>query len=257
MDNLERQLSNLPKNKLRLGTDLKIRLTLYKMIIQKNIVHFFDASSFKGFIFQKAWLIGLLVISMISSVSFYAYGSEQVTAGNALYPIKQTIETTKNILTASTVNKAKNYNELSTRRLEEALSLSNKESNSSPEKHEGSNHNEHIMETIDKAIKNFDQSVISVEKIENEDEKKNIVNNLRTKNDDNIKVLEEIEKNVNIKEHEDIVEKISEAKEKIKKYNHYSEDEDEDDNKEDREDKKNEDNKQDNKDKQEDKQKRN
>lgn len=218
MDNLEKKLIDLPKHKLKLSADFKIRGRLYKMLILKKLSNFFNPLAFKGFILNKAIIVGLMVFLILGSTSLYAYGSEQVTLGNKLYPLKITVENVRNSLISSSVAKTKNYNSLSARRLEEALVLSNQEVSYQQEA------NDRIAQTIDKAVASFGQSVATAKKIKNPEESKKAAIKLKENSDNNLQVLEEIEKNINIKEHQDITKKISEAKEVIKGYDSSFED---------------------------------
>jgi hypothetical protein len=125
------------------------------MVILDKINNFTKPFIFKSLFLNRAMAVALMIFIILGSTSFYAYGSEQVTLGNKLYPLKLTVENVKNHLTPTSASKVKNYNDLSTRRLEEALRLSSKQQET----------DNHIAETIDRAVENVGKSAEAITKI--------------------------------------------------------------------------------------------
>lgn len=216
MDNLEKKLINIPKHKLRLKADLKIKTRLYKMIILEKVNNFSQLFVFKSIFLNRAMIVALMVFMILGSTAFYAYGSERITLGDKLYPLKLTLENVKDNLTPSSVSKVKNYNNLSTRRLEEALILSNKQKEVDNQ----------ITKTIDRAVENVGKSVAAVKKIDDSKESEKATTKVKENSNNNLRVLEKIEKNINHQEHQELSKKIDEAKESINQYNNSFDNED-------------------------------
>lgn len=208
MDNLEKKLINIPKHKLGLKADLKIKICLYKMIILEKVSNFSQSFLSKNIFLNRVMVVALMIFIILGSTAFYAYGSEKITLGDKLYPLKLTLESVKNNLTPSSVSKVTNYNNLSTRRLEEALILSNKQKEA----------DKHITETIDRAIENVGKSVAAVEKMNSLEDSVKATTKIKENSNNNLRVLEKIEKNINHQEHQGLLKKIDEAKESLKKY---------------------------------------
>lgn len=199
----------MPSHKLGFKADLKIKARLYKMIILEKVNNFSRLFVFKNLFLNRAMVVALMIFVILGSTAFYAYGSERITLGDKLYPLKLTLENVKNNLTPSSVSKVKNYNNLSTRRLEEALILSNKQKEA----------DNNITKTIDRAVENVGKSVATVKKIDNSEESEKATTKIKENSDNNLRVLEKIEKNINHQEHQELLKKIDEAKESINKYN--------------------------------------
>jgi len=220
MEDLEKKLSGFKQHRLSRRADWKIRFRLHKIILKQKAMSFFDAFNFRGLSINNAVLVVLVVIFVISSTSLYAYGSEQVTPGKVLYPLKRTIETVKNELSPTGAAKADNYNGLSSRRLEEALILSNQGRTITDEGDDEKLHND-ISASIDRAVDNYNRSVENTDKINNEEKQTETVDKLKVSGDDKIRVLEEIGKNINSENDHGLNIKINEAKEKIKERREY------------------------------------
>lgn len=81
MDKLEKTLNTLPRKKIPMMADLRLRWRIYKMTRPESIP-----------LLKPVFVAAFCVVLVFSSVSSYAYASENVTEGNPLYPIKRGLE---------------------------------------------------------------------------------------------------------------------------------------------------------------------
>jgi hypothetical protein len=124
MIELEKQLNNLPKPKLGLRADLKIRFRIYKLIIKRDLEGLCAAWLPKRSGYAPLAALFLL-FTIIVAVPSYAYASDKVTLNHPLYPIKRSLEDVQLSLSFTSEQKAETYSKLAERRLDEANVLSN------------------------------------------------------------------------------------------------------------------------------------
>jgi len=130
MKNIEKKLNSLPKARLSLSVDLKIRMRLYSLILRKFVDRLF---SFELPVWKKfAAAVPIVLVLAIVVVPAYAYASPSVTRGNVLYPLKQLAEKAELSLSLSDESRVEVYEKKVSRRLAEAeyLSLNKKRGNS-------------------------------------------------------------------------------------------------------------------------------
>ena len=90
MDNLEKQLNNLPKKKLGMRADYSLKFKLYKRMWQKNVDMYVRYFSFKRHL--SPLIATLVLISLIVGAPGYAYANEKITAVHYLYGVKKAVE---------------------------------------------------------------------------------------------------------------------------------------------------------------------
>ena len=153
MDNLIKQLNNLPKAKLRRKKDLKLRFNLYKLIWQESKEKVVSSLAPPRQLKLAPTVAVVLLIFMIS-IPGYAYGSNNVTRGHVLYNIKKSIEELELNLTKSEEAKVKKYIKMAERRLEEAEVLSGND-----------NSEDNLVSTINEAMDNSLEADLGLEDI--------------------------------------------------------------------------------------------
>src|SRR3989339_559240 len=92
MENLEKNLSNLPKPKLSWQADFKIRFKIYSFIFVKNLKKPFALLLIKNTLVARVALTALVVIIVLGSTAVYAASNDQLTLGDTFYPLKKVIE---------------------------------------------------------------------------------------------------------------------------------------------------------------------
>jgi hypothetical protein len=113
--NFEKPLSDLPRYKLSLKTDLKIRFKLFLASYNDFFAKYYKmAVSLAVFLF------------LIIGIAGYSYTSPSVVSGSAFYPIKQTLENIALKLAFSNSQKINSYITFGQRRLKEAKYLAQK-----------------------------------------------------------------------------------------------------------------------------------
>lgn len=120
MKYIEEKLSKVPRARLGLRADLRIKFSLYRMIFWKK------SENICSVIFAKQKLAVLVLIAfLLISVAAptYAYESKQVTVGHFLYPIKLAIEKAEYKISD---DKSETLLKFSIRRMEEADALASK-----------------------------------------------------------------------------------------------------------------------------------
>lgn len=122
MYDIERQLNNLPKGKLSRKADLAIRLRIYFILLKTKLLPNRLPGGF--FALKRAAVALVLVLFIFSATAVYAYESNEVTRGHALYGLKRAIERTELKLATSPVRKIKLNSNFAARRLAEAWTLS-------------------------------------------------------------------------------------------------------------------------------------
>jgi hypothetical protein len=193
MDNLERQLKNLPRKRLSLRADMRIKSKLYILTWKKY---------YSGFALpnlSKLRLVpitaSILLVILATSIPAYAYSSPSVTKGTPLYPIKRVIENAQIAISSGPANKAKTYAIITQRRLDEARYISLKNANSNIQ---ASDENK-IAETIDEALKFDNQAFSESEKLEDNQASYDIKGYISGTRSDNVSVIADIAQSVGVK----------------------------------------------------------
>lgn len=120
MINLEEQLNKLPKGRLRLKADLKIKSGLYILIWQKRLAFLLMPK------YRLVYGAAMAVFCLTIIVPAYAYSSPAVNSSSWLYPVKQAIENLEIKMAAEPAAKVNVLEKLADRRLAEAENLSKK-----------------------------------------------------------------------------------------------------------------------------------
>jgi hypothetical protein len=90
MDNLDKQLNNLPKLRMSRRQDLRIRTRIFAMNFEQNLKIFFGSFNLTRLAYQS--LAVIFVLALITSLPVYAYASKNVTADSPLYFLKRGVE---------------------------------------------------------------------------------------------------------------------------------------------------------------------
>ena len=139
MESLEKQLNSLPKAKLGLKADLRIRFALYRELLKRGLPVFG-----RGFLLKPAAALAILALLVACIVPGYAYASGNVTRGSFLYPVKLAVEQVELKLAINENFKAETLAKFSLRRLSEAKVLAEKDG--------GSEQEDNLKKTIDEAV---------------------------------------------------------------------------------------------------------
>lgn len=115
----------MPKAKLSSRADRRIKFRLYRIMVEERLIHLFRAP-FNVAASHKPLAFALTVLALFVITTFYAYASESVSPGNAIYPLKTALEKIEQKAAASPAAKIAVYEKLSQRRLQEAVNLSQK-----------------------------------------------------------------------------------------------------------------------------------
>lgn len=121
MKDIEKNLNNLPKGRLSLTADLRIRYRMWRVGREMNA-----PMTSMAFSYRAVALSLLLVILAGSATGTYAYSSPEVVRGNILYPVKRGIEKVEARLVKTPQAEVVFHNKLAERRLAEADVLSRK-----------------------------------------------------------------------------------------------------------------------------------
>lgn len=200
MDNLEKQLNNLPKAKLSFFSDIKIRFKLYRLIAKKESAYF--NGSFTSKAFRPVPIVLLLLLIVFSLVPAYAYASPEVTRQHVLYPIKQAVEKIEIKLASSPDEKAEVYSKIATHRLEEAEYLSTKEE---------AYDDEVLRETIEEAIEYSVNAEQEIDADEINNQENNIVEKINKTKEKQVKNLEKVAQNIGLDVEDSILDSIAGA----------------------------------------------
>ncbi len=193
MDNLEKQLNNMPQQKLSAKADFKIKGKIYFKIWEKRVNSIFLFNS----LFLKKLGFALLILVVVSGVPGYAYASNNVTQGHVLYPIKKSIEKIEVGLVFSEEAKAKKYSKFVDRRIEESFVMMKKNA---------INNSDNLKRTIDNLSatdKKIDQ-IVEKNKIQ-----------LIDKKEKQASLLKEIAAKVGVDVDEDIMDSVALAIEEL------------------------------------------
>lgn len=187
MDNLEKQLNNLPKKKLSMRADYSLRFKLYKAMWQKNIDMYVQYFSFKKHL--PPLIAALVLISLIVGVPGYAYANENITSAHYLYGVKKAIEKIEFVFAFSEEKKQEKQEKFIAKRFNEAEILSQ---NTGSKKHDLA-----LVETINEAME--------------------LRKEITEKEIKEIQALTQIANTVGIKAEEEVLDVVAEALEAVKK----------------------------------------
>jgi hypothetical protein len=217
MDNLEKQLFNLPRPKMSLRADLKTKLKLYYLILIKSLSRFSNSLLSKNLALKRALIILLIIILLFSGTSIYAYTNNNITPGNAFYPLKRAVESVEKKLSLTDSSKVDTLEKFSERRLKEAVHLSN-ENLQNKQTGESQKVSNDISRTIDEAINNLGAAVRTTSEIKDETKAQENRNEIQNQQDSIIKYLNTIEQNASTSQDHEVFNKVGEAKQAINKY---------------------------------------
>jgi hypothetical protein len=227
MEDLEKNLSKLPKYKLSKKADFKIKLKIYTFILSKNLQKFAQAFFHPHSLVAKVSLVVLMIFVVLSGTAVYAVSNDHITPGNTLYPLKKTIENVEQKLSFTETAKVETLNKLSERRLKEALNMVEEEDDrqSDDQKEEFKTN---IEQSIDEAVNNFDSAIETSKKIENTVNSKTSKENLKNRQESMVKYLDSINDIAKNKKDESMIKKIDEAKRAIEEHDFDDDHDDED-----------------------------
>lgn len=218
MDNLEKNLSNLPKPGLSRSADLKIRWRIHMFIFGKNLSKIMSLLQFRQQIFTKVALTILVMVFILGMTSAYAYANDDITLGNTLYPLKKAVENVQQNLSLSKDSRVDALNSFSEKRMKEALNLvedkGQKEKKTDPELV-----NNNIKETIDEAVKNIDSAVKTSQQIKDIEKAQTVKDKIKKQNDSLMQYLEVLGDKAKTGQDKEVLDKVEETKEIINKYN--------------------------------------
>ncbi|MCK5509953.1 hypothetical protein KAI65_00210 [Candidatus Parcubacteria bacterium] len=212
MDNLEKQLNNLPKKKLDMRADYLLRFKFYRAMWQKKVDMYVQYFSFKRHLPPLA--AALVLISLIVGIPGYAYANENITAVHYLYGVKKTVEKVELALVFSEKEKQEKQEKLIVRRLNEAEILSQ---NTGSKKY-----NLALVETINEAMKLREELEEEIKAIKKQEVwSQNFADKNTSKNKEKeikeIQTLTQIANTVGIKAEEEILDVVAETLEAVKK----------------------------------------
>ncbi|MFA5130862.1 MAG: DUF5667 domain-containing protein [Patescibacteria group bacterium] len=218
MENLEKLLSALPKNKLSRRADIKIKFSLYRLILQNKLARFFDFSAWRLVTMHKALAFAVFVFLVLGTTSFYAYASGDVLPGSQLYPVKIALEKIEQTITVTNSAKISNLQKVSERRLSEAVSLSEKEQATIQE---SQRINEDIKNNIAIGVNNHEAIAKHINNLSNSPKAQSLINEAETNDQKEMDYLDQIAAFAAESNNEDILQNVQAAKESIgnQKYN--------------------------------------
>lgn len=218
MEDLEKNLSNLPKYKLSSQADFKIKFKIHLFIFIKNLQRFSQTFFHPRSLMAKASLAGLVVIVFLGSTVFYASANDNITLGDTFYPLKKTIENVEQQFSLTKTSQVDTLSKFSERRLKEAMNLVQEgtENNTADENVAVSNN---IKQTISEAVDNVDSAIKTSQKIVNTKNAQKAKESIKKKNKDIMQYLDNIGNIAQKNQDEEVMDKIKEAKKAIDKYN--------------------------------------
>ncbi|MFA6253036.1 MAG: DUF5667 domain-containing protein [Patescibacteria group bacterium] len=218
MEDLEKQLSRLPKSELSKTADFKIKFKIRLFIFTKNLQKFGQTFFHPHSLMTKVSLVALLVFVVLGSTVVYAVNNDNITPGHSFYPLKKTIENVEQQLSLTKTSQVDTLGKFSERRLKEALNLSQEDSkgHTTDENAVVSNN---IKQTISEAVDNVDSAIKTSQKIVNTKNAKKAKESIKKKNKDIMQYLDNIGNIAQENQDEEVMDKIREAKKAIDKYN--------------------------------------
>jgi hypothetical protein len=218
MDNLEKNLLNLPKPKLSKKADLKIKVRIYLFLFAKSLDRVANLFASKRSLLSRVVFTLIVALVILGGASVYASTSDEITLGNVFYPLKKTIENVEQNLALTKTSQINTLNKFSEKRLKEALNLA-QEKDENDETNEGIIVSNNIKQTINEAIDNIDSAVKTTQRMKNDENAQEAKNNIKKHNDSLIQYLDDIGSLAKDNQNEEVVNKVKEAKDVINKYN--------------------------------------
>lgn len=220
MDNLENNLLNLPKPKpkLRLKADLKIRWKIRMFIFAKKFGNLASLFLIKNSLLRKTAIASLIIFVILGGTSVYAAANDNITLGDALYPLKKTVESVQQNFSLTKSSKVDTLSNFSEKRLKEALNLA-EENNHDPKVDDQILASDNIKETINEAVSNIDSAVKASQEIDNAKSAQRAKDLIKRKNEAIIEYLDNIGNIVENDSNKEVFDKVNEAKDAINKYN--------------------------------------
>ncbi len=217
MENLEQQLSQLPKAKMSKKADWKIKLKIYNFLLVKNLKKSAQVFLHPHSLWARLSLSVLVMFVFLGATAVYAVNNDHIAPGHTFYPLKKTIENIEQQMALTKKAKVETLNKISERRLKEALTIAeHDEQEIDNDVSQKSNNN--IEKNIEEALDHFDSAVVTVQKIENIENSKKSREELKDKQEAMVKYLDNIGQVIKNKNNEEILKKIDEAKKTIKEY---------------------------------------
>lgn len=214
MENLEELLSRLPQNKLSRQADLKIKFKLYKIIILNSLAKIFDLSNLRALSFNQAWAMAAVILLICGATSVYAYASNDILPGSQLYPVKIALEKIEQKITTNNTSKIANLEKFSERRLNEAVGLSQKKQESDKK---GQKINEDIKRNIATELNNHELVTNHINNLEDGNDVEALIIETKKNDQAEINYLDKIGEYAKTNQNQEILDKVNEAKDKIKK----------------------------------------
>lgn len=219
MDNLEKILANLPKPKLRLKADLKIKSQLYYLIFLNRVIKLIGNLRPQSYILRNSLIVALLIIIIFSGASIYAYSSSNVAPGSRLYLLKRAVEKAEQQVSFTPAAKSQTFQKFSQRRLEEALRLSRRKSavgqiSNADDKQASVN----IQKSIEEAVNNLAAAANTAAAIKNQAEARTVKNQITEHAGSETKYLNEIAAFADSDNDQEIMNKVREAKTVLSQY---------------------------------------
>lgn len=215
MDNLEKNLSNLPKPKLRRMADFKIKFRIYSFMFGKSIKNLAVLFLHPHSLALRVSYMILAIVVFLGAGGVYAANNENIIPGHSLYPLKKTVETVEQTLSFTKESQVNTLNKISERRLKEAINLAT--DNKKIESDEQEN-KESIGRNLDELVENLNEVINITTKINNQKQAQKIKDDVRQKNEEVIKYLDSLEDISKDKEDSETSDRINRAKKTIKNY---------------------------------------
>lgn len=217
MDNLEHQLSNLPKSKLSKTADFKIKFKIYRSLYLAKTRGFVQKLFHPHSLLAKVSYASLAVLVFLGSTAVYAVNNDHITPGNTLYPLKKTIESIEQQLAVTKPAQVDTLNKLSERRLKEAINLAQEDSDLSDQAKQAEA-SVNIQQSLDEALDNLDEAMTTTQKINDNKSAQKVKENMKKQNEDMIKYLDDLEDIAEQKNDQIISDKVEQARQTIDKY---------------------------------------
>ena len=219
MDNLEKNLSQLPKPALSKKADVKIRAKIYQAMFLAGSKSFVRNFLHPHSLVVKISYVSLLVFVLLGGTAVYAANNDHITPGHSLYPVKKTIENVEQQLSLTKKSQVETLNKFSERRLKEAVNLSEENLATSPEAvPQNKAVSDNIQQTITEAVSNLDQAIDTTKKIENKEKAQEVKKQLQKNNEDMVKYLDNIDNLAKERQDEAVVKKVQEARKSLDEY---------------------------------------
>jgi len=210
MDNLDKLLGALPKNKLNKRADLKIKFKLYYLIFLSRLRTLFDFSTWRINSLNKGFVLAFCVVVVFSATSIFVYASDDILPGNQLYPLKIAVEKIEQVVALNPKAKIATYEKLSSRRLQEAVSLSQKINKNIKTDNETANL--YIKNNILAEIKNHESAVNTINNLRESSSTAAVINSAKNNDQKEIEYLNRI---ASSSQNQDILQTVRNAKEII------------------------------------------